>query len=68
MQLLHCVENNTHPGHEFLAIVDSLGGRQKAVDQDSPVLSDLLNLARADAGCADPKATASPVHQRANRL
>src|ERR1017187_150286 len=35
---------------------------------NSPVLSDLLNLARTDAGCADPHTAAGPVHQRTNRL
>src|ERR1022692_1008790 len=55
-------------GSGVLGSVDSIDGRQTVGQSIRPLLSDLLNLARADAGCADPDPAPRPVHQCANRL
>ena len=67
MQLLHCVIDNTLLAQACLPMLILLGESER-VEQDSRALRDLLNLACADAGCADPHPAASALHQRANRL
>jgi hypothetical protein len=58
------VKNNTCTNSEFARKRPGKERSKKELER----LSDFLNFAGADAGCANANSAASPVYQRANRL